>query len=344
MLQHDDGHTVWATRGFAVYRSRDGSEFERVFSVRPRPGSAWGGYLASLRSRFGYQELVELLPLTDERFVVFAAGDVHVVDLRAGLSERTHRLRYFGRGKGRGLMASGLTGAADGAIYFGEYTTEAGAHPICVWKSTDGGRTWHEAFEFPAGTVRHIHAVQFDPYDEAIWVGTGDRDEECHVGVSHDGASTFEWVARGTQKSRTCGFAFFPDVVLWGMDTGSEPNRVIRLERDGATINPHTQLPGATLYHRKLDEGRALLGLAQQVAEVWVANVAGDACRWLSWSVPRSPRGPLPAVRLGRGGTENAANGFIHVNPIRTVEHEAAIFRIPQSAAPYPPSPATSAP
>lgn len=344
VLQHDDGHTVWATRGFAVYRSRAGSEFERVFSVRPRPGSSWGGYLASLRSRFGYQELVELLPLTDDRFVAFAAGDVHVVDLRTGVIERTHRLRYFGRGKGRGLMALGLTGTPDGAVYFGEYTTEPGAHPISIWKSTDEGRTWHEAFAFPAGTVRHIHAVQFDPHDGAIWVGTGDRNEECYVGASHDGGATFEWAAQGTQQCRTCGFVFFPDVVLWAMDTGAEPNRLIRLQRGGATIDSRTELPGATFYHRKLDETRALLGLAQQVAEVWVANVEGDACRWLSWSVPRSQRGPATAVRLGRGEAQDSGDGFIHVNPIRTVEHEAAIFRIPKSAAPHPPSPASSAP
>ena len=81
----------------------------RVLSVRPRLGRAWGGYLASLRSRFGYQELVELLPLRDDRLVVFAAGEIHCVDLGTKVIERTHRLRYFGPGKGRGLMAFGLT-------------------------------------------------------------------------------------------------------------------------------------------------------------------------------------------------------------------------------------------
>ncbi len=38
-----------------------------------------------------------------------------------------------------------------------------------------------------------------------------------------------------------------------------------------------------------------------------------------------------------RGDAEDTAGGFVHVNPIRTVEHEAAIFRIPKSAVPHPP-------
>jgi hypothetical protein len=342
VLQHDDGDTVWATRGFAIYRSRGGSAFERVLSVRPRLGRAWGGYLASLRSRFGYQELIELLPLGDERLVIFAGGDIHIADLAAREIERTHRLRYFGPGKGRGLMAFGLTSDRSGAIYFGEYTTEPGAHPVCIWKSSDEGRTWHEAFEFPVGTVRHIHTVQFDPYGRAIWVGTGDRNDECYVGASHDGAATFRWIAQGAQTYRTCGFVFFPSVVLWGMDADHKPNRLIRLQRERGTMDSHAALPGATFYHRKLDENRALLGLARQVAEVWVANVEGDACRWLSWSVPTPARhGPGAGVRLGRGATEGT-DGCVHVNPLRTVEHEAAIFRIPKSAVPQPASSGSS--
>ena len=337
VLQHDDGDTVWATRGFAIYRSQGGSAFERMISVRPRLGRAWGGYLASLRSHFGYQELIELLPLEDQRLVIFAAGDIHLVDLRTRVIERTHRLRYFGPGKGRGLMAFGLTADQQGTIYFGEYTTEPGAHPVCIWKSSDKGRNWREAFKFQDGTVRHIHAVQLDPYGGAIWVGTGDRDEHCYVGVSHDGAATFRWIAQGTQKCRTCGFVFFRDAVLWGMDAGHEPNRVIRFRREEATIDSHADLPDATFYHRKLDPDRALLGLAQQVAELWVASVEGDACRWLSWPVPsRPPHGPAPGVRLARGGAEDTAGGFIHANPIRTAEHDAAIFRLPKSAAPHP--------
>jgi len=280
------------------------------------------------------------LPLGDERFVVFAAGVVHFVDLNSKVIERTHRLRYFGSGKGRGLMAFGLTIDATGAIYFGEYTTEPGAHPICIWTSSDKGRTWRQAFEFPAGTVRHIHAVQFDPYENAIWVGTGDRDEHCYVGISHDGAASFRWIAQGTQRCRTCGFGFFRDVVMWGMDTGSEPNHLISLQREQGRINSHAPLPHATYYHRKLDENRVLLGLAEGVAEIWVANVDGHACRWLGWSVSsETSRGPSPGVRLARGDSDSGAQGFVHVNPIRTVEHEAAIFRIAKSAVPERPGP-----
>ena len=270
--------------------------------MRPRLGRAWGGYLASLRSRFGYQELIELLPLGDERLVIFAARRHPLADLAAEGVERTHRLRYFGPGKGRGLMAFGLTSDQSGAIYFGEYTTEPGAHPVCIWKSSDEGRTWHKAFEFPAGTVRHIHTVQFDPYGRAIWVGTGDRNESVTSVSRTTAPPPSGGLLKGRRRAERADSSSFPSVVLWGMDADHEANRLIRLQRERGTMDSHAELPGVTFYHRKLDENRALLGLARQVAEVWVANVEGDACRWLSWSVPtRAPHGPAPGVRLGRG-------------------------------------------
>ena len=64
--------------------------------------------------------------------VIFAGGDIHIADLAAREIERMHRLRYFGPGKGRGLMAFALTSDQSGAIYVGEYITEPGAHSVCM--------------------------------------------------------------------------------------------------------------------------------------------------------------------------------------------------------------------
>ena len=126
---------------------------------------------------FGYQELVELLPLEEGTLLLaVSAGWVHVLDVARGRARRTQQLRYFGRGKGRGLMAFGLTEGLDGALYFAEYVTESGERPTAIWKSTDRGETWAIAYEFPAGMVRHVHVVQCDPHDGALWIGSGDRD------------------------------------------------------------------------------------------------------------------------------------------------------------------------
>jgi hypothetical protein len=130
VLQHDDGSSVWASLGYSIYRSDLGGGFRRIARVRPPFGESWGGYLRSLRRIFGYQELLEVWPLDEQRLLVFAGQRVHVLELHTGRARCTQRLRWSGRGKGRGVMAFGLDRAADDTLYFGEYVTASGDRSI----------------------------------------------------------------------------------------------------------------------------------------------------------------------------------------------------------------------
>jgi hypothetical protein len=332
VLQQESPGIVWASRGYSIYRSRDGHAFEKVFSVVPRFGEAWAGYLRTLRRRFGYQELVEILPLREDLLIVFAGGDVYRVDLAHGSQERVHRLRYFGRGKGRGLMAHGLTRDGRGSIYYGEYSTAPSSEPrpIGVWRSDDEGRSWSLAFEFPPGAVRHIHAVQWDPVQGGLWVGTGDTDSESRVGFSLDEARTFRWIGEGSQEFRVCSVMFLPGAVLWGMDAEHSPNHALAWRRRPERVEPipNGSLPGPTYYAQAVDGRGGLIGLAELDAAVfWLAPDAAPV-KLLQWTLPDPPRGgPHPGVRLARG--EPADPAFLNVNPLRTEEDEAAIYRIP---------------
>ncbi|MCW2927381.1 MAG: glycosyl hydrolase repeat-containing protein [Thermoleophilia bacterium] len=343
VLQHDDGRVVWGTLGYSIYRSEDGGDFERVARIRPPWGEPWGGYLRTLRRTFGYQELVEVLPLRTDpaRVIAFAGGWIHVLELDSrgrprGRARRTHELRYFGRGKGRGLMAFGVCEDLQGHLYFAEYVTESGDRPTGIWRSTDAGETWALRYEFQPTDIRHIHVIQCDPHDGALWIGTGDRDEHCFVGVSRDGGASFEWAGHGRQIHRTCAFACFEDAVVWGMDADFEQNHVLRWGRADGAVTTHAELPDATYYASRIDERRLLLGIAQGVAQVWVATSDGGAVRWIDDPSPKTPprRGPSPGIRLARGDNHDGA--FIHVNPLRTTAHEAAIWRIPRTAVPSP--------
>jgi hypothetical protein len=182
------------------------------------------------------------------------------------------------------------------------------------------------AFEFEPGQVRHIHVVHCDR-DGSVWIGTGDRDEHCFVGRSLDGGSTFEWVGHGTQIHRACAFVSLDDAVLWSTDADFEQNHVVRWHRATGHTTVGAELPDVTYYAVRVDGARALLGLAQGVAQVWVARRDGSAEPWLDWPVARVPprRGPPPGVRLARG--EGPGGEHVYVNPLRTITHEAAIFR-----------------
>ncbi|MGM0389225.1 hypothetical protein [Natrinema limicola] len=106
--------------------------------------------------------------------------------------------------------------------------------------SNDGGKTWTTAATLP--NVRHIHAVQTDPYTDDIWITTGDRDEECLIGRLQDG--TIEIVGSGDQSWRAVELAFTPTAVLWGVDsvyTEQKPIRALsRAQFDTVDPEPET--------------------------------------------------------------------------------------------------------
>jgi hypothetical protein len=331
VLQCEQGEDVWASRGYSIYRSSGGGAFRRVASLRPPFGEAWGGYLGVLRRRFGYQELVEVAPLSEGALVAFGGGWAHHVDLDTGRVSRTHQLRYFGRGKGRGLMAFGLTSDVHGSVYYGEYP-RSGQTTIRVWRSDDAGRTWDVAVELEPGFVRHIHAVQWDPYADAMWIATGDGDAESRIGYTN-GSDAITWIGEGSQEWRSCSLLFFPDSVVWPMDSDDEPNFVLRWDRATGAVTKGTHLPHVSYYAHEVDERTGLVGLCDREAAVWVTGTDGRAVPWLRWELPERRTPVPPGVRLARGSSTAAV---VHVNPLRTRTDEAAIYRIARERLPSP--------
>jgi hypothetical protein len=335
VLQHETPGLVWATCGYAIYRSRRGGSFERVHVLRVRVGPAWAGYFRSFRRHFGYHDLVEVLPLREDLLIAFAGGDVHRIDLQQRRSVRTHRLRYFGRREGRGLMAHGVTTDDVGSAYFAEYPTR-GSNSIAVWRSDDEGRSWGMCAEFPTGYVRHIHAVQFDEVERGVWIASGDLSRESRIGVSRDRGATFSWIGENSQYFRTCGLLCFEDTVVWGTDADDDgpPNTTMVFDRVTGQTTPGTLLPSQTFFAQAIDDRTGLLGLAQTRAAVWVVDLRGVAIPWLEWDVPERRTSRLPGVRLARGRPSEPDS--VHVNPIRTRTDQAAVYRVPTVALPRP--------
>jgi len=329
VIQDRMGDVTWATMGFSIYRSVGDAPFERVHTLFPSPSEAWAGYSATFRRSFRYQELVELMAVSDHELVAFAGGEVFRVDLATGTDERVHRLRYYGRGVGRGLMPHGLTRDDTGAIYYGEYPTGrlGPGSTVRIYRSADEGRSWQVAHEFPARFVRHVHAVQWDPYGQALWVATGDRDSESRVGYSTDGGRTFRWIGSGSQRFRAVSLLFQPERVAWAMDAPRVDSRIVTWHRATGRIElSEDVLASPGYYARTIDAFRGVVTLAEREATVLL--VEGAQSRTLfHWAVQPDPSRPHPSVRLMRSSTPADPDAMI-LNPLRTETEGAAVYRV----------------
>jgi hypothetical protein len=315
---------IWATRGYDIYLSRDGGPFNRLFSLRPPFGEAWAGYSSSLRSLYGYQELVEVVPVRADVLLAFAGGAVYRVDIARQRQEEVLALRYFGRGRGRGIM-SRIAVDREGQIFFGEYTTLYGPHSIRLWRSSDEGRTWTTAHEFEPGFARHIHGVEWDPYGEALWLMTGDADAEVHLGWSTDGGEQFTWIGEHDQRFRACSLIFRPDTILWGTDA-PEDNHLMRWTRASGNVDAIGDLPAQSLYSQSIDSTTAVVSQSSWDAAVYLVRADASLQAITRFTPLTNPDQPLPGVRLARG--EQVPSSWVFLNPLRTREDESAIYRV----------------
>lgn len=252
-------------------------------------------------------------------------------------------------------------------VYVGEYPL-GGTEPR-VLRSADRGRTWQTGLSMP--DVRHVHAVQHDPYGDELWVTTGDADDECLIGrlrgaEGADGGSgderlRLDRVGGGSQEWRAVELAFTPEAVVWGVDCGYAPtNRIYRLDR--ARLGEPSPVPepvgavDASVYHAAtltvdgdrwvvlttaVETGDDRSAPAREttggsLARVVAAASRTDYTRWhdlASFRRRRRPADRIPGVP--------AANSYVYVaagpdaglvlNPVNTERADGRLLRVPPS-------------
>ena len=145
---------------------------------------------------------------------------------------------------------------ANGKILFGEYFSNPGSQPVHIYASEDEGRTWQCVHVFGRGRIRHIHALQEDPYTGCVWVCTGDANEHSLVAYSEDEGRTFHEIGGGRQLWRVCKLLFTADHVYFGADTNLPEDRwIVRWSRATGKVQKLVQVGGPVLDATRLAGG-----------------------------------------------------------------------------------------
>jgi hypothetical protein len=249
--------TIWATRGFALYRRPAGSDAFH-FEVRlPCPLTASALlHNAFVRSYLHAYDVAQPFWLSSGSLLVSSGGWLWRRASGEGRFRRVFQLRFWGRGVGRGILHKGLVELRSGRILFGEYFRNVDGVPVRVYASDDDGQTWGVVHELPAGRVRHIHALIEDPYSGELWLCTGDQDHESFLARSSDGGHRFEIVGGGSQTWRACCVLFTPEYMYWGADTSRfvEHRHIYRLRRGGTSPEPLQRVDGPVEFGVRFDD------------------------------------------------------------------------------------------
>ncbi len=235
--------------------------------------------------------------------------------------------------RGTRPLHRGLCVSADGAVYWGEYFGNTERESVHIFGSDDDGRSFHRAYSFAAGTIRHVHGIQEDPEDLALWIMTGDEGAEPGLYRASSNLADIELVGGGSQQWRCLSLLFAPEYIYWGTDSPYEQNHLIRFDRQTGRTERIQEVGGPVYYSGRNEAGMMFFATtvepgpaASSRAQIWVsgdgdrfvllADYPKDAwpAKLFQFGVLQFPHGMMPGSQL-----VVSATGLMHADNLMMV-------------------------
>jgi hypothetical protein len=319
-----DGDVLYSSRGYELFASRaDSTEMEWRTVGRYRP-EWWRNLTCRNRLSFrlvrdGYHALA-ILP----RENLVAAVPGAIATLPAGESEFrvTHRLQ-------RGTRPLHITATSDGRVFWGEYFDNPQRDEVYIYASLDEGMTWQVAHTFARGSIRHVHNVLYDQWENCLWIFTGDYGAECRILRASLDFKTVDEVAGGDQQTRAVAAVVNEDGLYFATDTPLEQNYIYYLSRRGRVLRLGT-LPSSSIYACKNRSGMFFSTMVEP-SEVnpspWVNLLgSGDGAEWASLARWRKDRWVMKFFQYGNAFLPDGEN-TTDLLAVSTVAVEGADLR-----------------
>jgi hypothetical protein len=254
---------VVAARGYEILvKAHTDNEWVRVVRVPGHAARRWTAGFPILRtvSRSGIRLIA---PIAGDKAIVFCDRRIYSLDLGAP-SPFLNKIGQVSRGNGP--LLQGWCVDSCGVFYYGEYSGDRERIDTHIYSLQPDWSQCRIYYTFPAGSVRHIHAVQQDPFSGAIWVATGDRDEESRIGffVNAAGGPKLNVIASGDQRFRAVSLLFTDKYVYWGTDAQDRSNAIVRWCRSTGDVEHLSTVDGPVFYSTKDSRGRLFFTTAAE--------------------------------------------------------------------------------
>lgn len=141
---------------------------------------------------------------------------------------------------------------ADNNIWFGEYKT-GNQDVVRIFKSSNDGQTF-EIFKTLDSTgsndpfIRHFHTAQYDDISGRVYFCTGDGERNAGIyRTNAEGTDIEPVIVNGDsyntdQFARAAGVCFFPDYLVWGLDSAYS-RKIVRIHRSDIGKNEGELIP-----------------------------------------------------------------------------------------------------
>src|SRR5438046_9802396 len=90
---------------------------------------------------------------------------------------------------------------------------------------------WDVAYTFPQRAIRHVHNIVHDPWQDCLWVLTGDYGDECRIIRASYDFTNVEGILHGKQHPRAVAAVPTDDGLYLTSDTARQQHSITPLDR-----------------------------------------------------------------------------------------------------------------
>jgi hypothetical protein len=165
-----------------------------------------------------------------------------------GLIRSGRPLRITGRQRSSRILRQGLATLPDGSLIFGEYLDNAQRGAVNLYRVRLGASEVDIAYSFPAGNIRHVHSVSWDPFTEHIMVATGDIGAECRLVSFDKNVDNPQIVGMGSEEWRLISPVYTESAIYFGTDAEYITNGIFRYDRNNGSLVRIADVNGPVFY------------------------------------------------------------------------------------------------
>jgi hypothetical protein len=223
-----DGDVLYAGRGYSLLRAKvkdSRVDWETVASYRP----AWWRKLSSassLGARLFRDGFHALAVLPSGHLIAALPGTIALLPPGEKQFRVTHTLE-------RGTRPLHIAVSPDNQIFWGEYFGNPERDEVHVYSSQDRGANWNVAYTFAKGEIRHVHNIVCDPWENCLWLLTGDDGQECRILRASYDFKSIDVALSGNQQARAVALIPTRDGLFFASDTPLESNHLYHFDRNG---------------------------------------------------------------------------------------------------------------
>lgn len=234
-------HSVWyAAKGYYIYKSFDSGKNWQLDSELKDYKYSFIANCNRLLARLFRAEITNLLLLQNGSRLITAKKGIFLATKNDKIYKKVFHVE-------RGNRPMNICEDNCGNLYFGEYFSNKERDEVHIYQSKDNGNTWDICYSFPKGTIRHIHGIFYDKFEQLVWFATGDFDGECIIGNTSDSFKNIKIFKQGGQKYRAVKLLFYQDFIIYGTDTEHEQNYIYKIDRNNGQEHIVSTLQGSVL-------------------------------------------------------------------------------------------------